>query len=71
MIAPVYDQMSASQPDVRFLKVDIDSPALAATVKNHSISSVVSSRMRCFGPWTAGLANRVGEAACRSAHGWQ
>ena len=39
-IAPVYEQLSVAHPEARFFKVDIDNPAVAATVAAHGISAV-------------------------------
>lgn len=40
MIAPVYEQLASDFPSVRFFKVDIDTPELAATIMGNSISAV-------------------------------
>lgn len=40
MMAPLYDQLSLDFPEVKFLKVDIDSSDLQTTVNNHGISAV-------------------------------
>lgn len=40
MIAPIYDQLSVENPQVKFLKVDIDSDAVQGTVLSHNITSV-------------------------------
>jgi thiol-disulfide isomerase/thioredoxin len=44
-IAPIYEQLARQYPGVRFLKVDIDSDALAQVVQEHGITGVVSSVM--------------------------
>ena len=41
VIAPVYAQLSTLYPQARFLKVDIDEPALERTVTENGIASVV------------------------------
>ena len=56
-VAPLYAQLSLKHPDVKFLKVDIDTPELAATVSAAGVSAVVRgatctlasarSRLRC------------------------
>ncbi|CAL8468098.1 g7637 [Coccomyxa elongata] len=40
VIAPVYAQLSTLYPQARFLKVDIDEPALERTVMENGIASV-------------------------------
>ncbi len=45
VIAPVYAQLSTLYPQARFLKVDIDEPALERTVMENGIASVVSTLM--------------------------
>ncbi|KAK9901562.1 hypothetical protein WJX75_001924 [Coccomyxa subellipsoidea] len=40
VIAPVYAQLSTLYPQARFLKVDIDEPALERTVTENGIASV-------------------------------
>ena len=43
-MAPVFDALAAQHADVRFIKVDIDTEALADTVSAARVSAVV----RCF-----------------------
>ena len=43
-MAPVFDALAAQHADVRFIKVDIDTEALADTVSAAHVSAVV----RCF-----------------------
>ena len=43
-MAPVFDALAAQHADVRFIKVDIDTEALADTVAAARVSAVVRAR---------------------------
>jgi hypothetical protein len=47
-MAPVFDALAAQHDDVRFIKVDIDTEALADTVAAARVSAVV--RQACLLP---------------------
>ena len=46
-MAPVFDALAAQHADVRFIKVDIDTEALADTVSAARVSAVVRPGLRC------------------------
>ena len=48
LMAPVFDALAAQHDDVRFIKVDIDTEALADTVAAARVSAVV--RQACLLP---------------------
>ena len=58
-MAPVFDALAAQHTDVRFIKVDIDTEALADTVSAARVSAVVRPRQR--------LATRAARLADRRA----
>lgn len=52
-MAPVFDALAAQHADVSFIKVDIDTPALADTVAAARVSAVV--RRSCLPHRAPGL----------------